>query len=101
MFLSSVAEVEGLQDQYMDSMASVKAKIIERFASVEWQGRNVIINEPAAAEDISNMKSVLSVICSDDVDVSTIKDLRKCEQLRKFVDDHCQIRHYCFQVGTV
>lgn len=89
------------QDAWSASVRPVRSAVEARFNRLVYGGGQVRVHEPAAVEAVAAMMSKA-------LKVDTTIDVTNCDQkqkdlvdkagLKRFIDTHCHVRHYSFQV---
>ncbi len=90
---------ETIETKFTESMEPVIASLKKRFATIVWQEENVKVHDAATDSEIKTIEDLLKIIDSSIETVSTVKDLTKFPDLKKFADKHVRSRHYGYQVS--
>ena len=93
-------EQKVVQDGWAKSVDPVKQIVNDRFKRLVYSGEPVVTHDPAPAAAIAEFVAAVhnvdaSIECRADLGQ---KDLKGKKRLQEFIESHCNVRHYSFQV---
>lgn len=90
-----------LRDAWAKSVAPVSEMIAKRFERLKLKGEPFKVNTPVSKEQIQEVINKIKNMFPE-VDPETITkqqaNTRRNENLKTWMEQHCRLRHYCFQV---
>ena len=98
--LASLRKVKGLEEPWKASLAPIIKMLNERTERVTLKGKNFATHIPASKEHIDQLENW--VISELDPSITkgkyTEADLKNSKAYHAYVEAHCRLRHYTFQI---